>query len=129
MRLNSRPGRLFFTLSIAFAGACLSPVQAKTPYDGPWAVTIMTHSGTCDAAYRYAVSVSDGNIIADARESSGVVAISGKIDGSGQVKVSLGRGEQHASATGKLSANGGTGTWSGKSSSSACSGSWEAKRN
>ena len=89
----------------------------------------MTQSGTCDPAYRYAVSVSNGNIIADARESSGVVAISGKVDGSGQVKVNLSRGEQQANATGKLSANGGAGTWSGKSSSSACSGSWEAKRN
>ena len=127
MQSNSRFRRLFFTLGMAVAGAGMA--EAKAPFDGPWAVIIMTQSGTCDPAYRYAVSVTDGNIVADARESSGVVAISGKIDGAGQVRVNLNRGEQRASAIGKLSANGGAGTWSGKSSSSACSGSWEAKRN
>ena len=126
MQSNRRFTCLFLTLGMALAGAGLA--EAKAPFDGPWAVTIITQSGTCDPAYRYAVSVADGNIVADTRESSGVVAISGKVDGTGQVRVNLNRGEQRASATGKLSANGGAGTWSGKSSSSTCSGSWEAKR-
>jgi hypothetical protein len=102
---------------------------AKSPFDGSWAVTIMTESGTCDPAYRYAVVVSDGQVVSDARESTGVVAISGKVDGGGNVKVSVSRGEQQANASGKLSPNGGVGTWAGKSSSTACTGRWEARRN
>jgi len=105
------------------------PATAKTPFDGPWAVTIMTESGTCDPAYRYAVVVADGNVASDARESSGLIAISGKVDDQGHVKVNLSRGEQKANASGKLSPSGGIGTWTGKSSSAICSGRWEAKRN
>jgi hypothetical protein len=129
MPFKSRFSRLFSILGLAIGGAGIVPAEAKTPFDGPWAVTIMTESGSCDPAYRYAVVVADGTVTYDARESSGLIAISGKVDGRGQVKVNLRRGEQHADANGKLSEDGGTGTWTGKSSSAACSGRWEAKRN
>ena len=118
-----------FCLSGGLGLAGLSSAGAKSPYDGPWAVTIMTDSGSCDPAYRYAVVVSDGKVISDARESTGVVAISGKVEGDGRVKVNLSRGEQQANATGQLSPSGGVGTWAGKSSSAACAGRWEARRN
>jgi hypothetical protein len=121
-----------FSLALGLAlalGGTATPGWAKTPFDGPWAVTIMTENGTCDPAYRYAVVVADGNVSYDARESSGLIAISGKVDGQGHVKVNLSRGEQQANASGKLSPSGGIGTWTGKSSSVACSGRWEAKRN
>jgi hypothetical protein len=116
-------------LALALLVPAGSPSAAKGPFDGPWAVTIMTESGTCDPAYRYAVVVADGQVTSDARESAGVVAISGKVDGGGNVKVSVSRGEQQANASGKLSPDGGVGTWAGKSSSSPCSGRWEARRN
>jgi hypothetical protein len=121
--------RLSVILGLSLSAGGLVPAEARSPFDGPWAVTIMTENGSCDPAYRYAVVVADGNVTYDARESSGVIAISGKVDAQGQVRVNLSRGEQQANASGKLSANGGTGTWSGKSSSVACSGRWEAKRN
>jgi hypothetical protein len=120
-----------FAVSAAVAALCLPTAlsAAKSPYDGPWAVTIMTESGTCDPAYRYAVVVAGGQVTSDARESAGVVTISGKVDGTGNVKVSVSRGEQQANASGKLSPNGGVGTWAGKSSSTTCAGRWEARRN
>ena len=114
-------------LGLSLTGS--SPAVAKTPFDGAWAVVIMTESGSCDPAYRYAVVVADGNVRSDARESGGLIAISGKVDEQGHVKVNLSRGEQKANASGKLSPSGGIGTWSGKTSSAACSGRWEAKRN
>src|SRR6476646_5296332 len=94
-----------FTLALGLVlaqGGAATSGYAKTPFDGPWAVTIMTESGSCDPAYRYAVIVADGNVAYDARESSGLIAISGKVDGQGNVKVNLSRGEQHANANGKL---------------------------
>lgn len=128
MRIN--PGLLLVSgVVLAAASAPGAPLAAKGPFDGPWAVTIMTERGECDPAYRYAVVVADGNVVSDARESSGIVAISGKVDEGGNVKVSVTRGEQHANASGKLSPSGGVGTWAGKSSTTTCSGRWEARRN
>jgi hypothetical protein len=89
----------------------------------------VTETGACDAAYRYAVVVAGGKVIPDVRESSGTVAISGKIGADGRVSVNLSRGEQRADGTGMLSKTAGSGRWIGKSSSAACSGRWEAKRN
>ncbi|HET7678803.1 MAG TPA: hypothetical protein VFK79_01550 [Xanthobacteraceae bacterium] len=133
MQSNRRCRRLFLASSLA-GGLILGcaggiPAKAKTPFDGPWAVVIMTEKGSCDPAYRYAVVVADGNVSYDARESSGLIAISGKVDGRGQVAVNLRRAEQQANASGRLSQNGGTGTWAGTSSTAVCSGRWEAKRN
>jgi hypothetical protein len=54
--------------------------------------------------------------------------ISGHVGEAGAVSVAIARGDQKASASGKLSANSGSGQWSGKSSSTACSGRWEATR-
>jgi len=127
MRFQSRCIGLFSVVGLVLAGTGLAP--AKTPYDGAWAVTIMTEKGSCDPAFRYAVLVSDGSITYDARENSGLVAISGKVDRQGQVRVNLSRGEQQANGNGKLSENGGAGTWIGKSSAASCAGRWEAKRN
>ena len=117
----------FLALGAAILGA--GPTEAKTPFDGPWAVTIMTESGSCDPAYRYAVVVADGKVISDVNESSGTIDISGKVDAGGRVSVNVRRGEQRADGTGRLSDSGGTGTWTGKFSTAACTGRWEAKRN
>jgi len=129
MRIDHRFSGLLLVFGFVAAGAGPSPAQAKGPFDGAWAVTILTESGSCDPAYRYAVVVADGAITSDARESSGVVAISGKVDGRGQVRVNLSRGEQSANGSGMLTTIGGTGTWSGKTSSAVCAGRWEARRN
>jgi hypothetical protein len=129
MQRFGRSQCLFLALGTAILGAGAGLVEAKTPFDGPWAVTIMTESGTCDPAYRYAVVVADGKVTADFNESSGTINISGKIDAGGRVSVNVGRGDQRADATGKLSQSSGSGTWTGKTSQAACAGRWEAKRN
>lgn len=128
--MNSKTRLSFISCALlAILAPASSSSAAKSPFDGAWAVTIMTESGSCDPAYRYAVVVNDGNVTPDSRDSTGLVAVSGKVDGGGNVKVNVSRGEQHANASGKLSPAGGTGTWSGKSSSTSCTGRWEARRN
>ncbi len=37
-----------------------TPAQARGPYDGNWSVLIVTDSGSCDRAYRYALRIADG---------------------------------------------------------------------
>jgi hypothetical protein len=116
---------LFAAAGIAAAIALAGAAHAAASHDGNWKVTIITEAGNCDPAYSYPVKVA-GGVVSYAGDGS--FEISGKVADAGGVNVSIARGEQHANATGKLSANAGTGQWSGKSSSTTCSGRWEAAR-
>jgi hypothetical protein len=118
--------RWFFAgLALAAAIALAGGARAGAAYDGSWKVTIITQSGNCDPAYSYPVKVVDGRI---SYSGDGGFDISGRVGEAGAVSVAIGRGDQQASASGKLSANSGSGKWNGKSSSTACSGRWEAIR-
>lgn len=117
-------------LALAILGAGLlgqAPAQAAPAnrYDGNWSVLIITDSGTCDRAYRYALRLKNGVVYYDGEAG---IDVSGRVSPSGQVRVSLKRGDQGAKGTGRLSGTTGSGTWSGKSSSSQCSGQWQAER-
>jgi hypothetical protein len=107
--------------AIVLAGA----VKAAGAFDGTWRVTIITQSGNCDPAYSYPVKVEGGRV---SYSGDGSFDITGQVGDAGAVSVAIARGDQKASASGKLSATTGTGQWSGKSSSTACSGRWEAVR-
>jgi hypothetical protein len=93
--------------------------------DGVWSVLVITDKGTCDRAYRYSVEVRDGRVRFRGTES---VNLSGSVDRSGRVQVSISRGGQSARGTGRLSDDSGSGTWTGRSPQQACSGRWEAER-
>jgi len=114
--------------ALALAGALLSlpGASARTAtFDGNWSVLVITESGTCDAAYRYGVSVENGAV--RYRGESGI-DVQGSVDDRGRVRVRIGRGEQSAEGVGQLSAASGSGTWSGRSSANRCAGRWEAER-
>jgi hypothetical protein len=85
----------------------------------------MTEAGDCDRAYRYGVEIERGRVL---YQGGTGVEVSGRVDRNGRVSVSIRRGEQRASATGRLSGNRGVGTWRGKSSTAECAGRWEAER-
>jgi hypothetical protein len=118
-----------FTLAAAAVCAMLlnsSGASARTAdFDGNWSVLVITESGTCDAAYRYGVSVENGTV--RYRGESGI-DVRGTVDDSGHVSVTIGRGDQRAEGTGRLTVDSGTGTWSGSSTTSNCRGRWEAER-
>jgi len=97
------------------------PAQAKTSYDGNWSVVIVTEKGTCDRSYRYPVRITDGTV-GYAGEAS--FNVSGRVNPNGAVTVTVSRGKQAASGSGKLSGDYGTGSWSGGE----CSGTWQAER-
>jgi hypothetical protein len=113
--------------TVALATAALWPLPAalaRSPYDGKWSVLIVTDSGTCDRAYRYALDINDGQISYD--DSS--FNVSGHVDGRGRVSVNVSAAGERASGTGQLSPSYGRGNWTGHSSASACTGHWEAER-
>jgi hypothetical protein len=97
---------------------------ARTAFDGAWSVLIVTDRGTCDRAYRYALRITDGRVYYDDPSFS----VSGGVDDSGRVQVGVSAGGQSANGYGRLSGNYGQGSWSGRSSTSQCSGHWEAER-
>ncbi len=129
--LSLNPAARQFALA-AFAAAALTAAivlagsaKAGSSFDGAWKVTIITQSGNCDPAYSYPVKVVGGRV---SYSGDGSFDISGHVGDAGAVSVAIARGDQKASASGKLSANSGSGQWSGKSSSMSCSGRWEATR-
>jgi hypothetical protein len=101
-----------------------TPAQARVAFDGNWSVLIVTDSGSCDRAYRYALRIADGRVSYDDPSFN----VSGHVDARGNVSVSVSAGGQSAHGTGHLSGDYGDGHWTGRSSSSACSGHWEAER-
>lgn len=118
---------LFFA-SLMVAGAVLAAplgTAGAASFDGSWSVVVITENGTCDRAYRYPVRVVNGEI---RYEGEAGIAISGRVDGSGKLSATISRGDQNASGRGRLSRASGSGTWSGKSKTSMCSGRWEAER-
>lgn len=110
-------------LATAWLWASPSAV-ANTRFDGAWSVLIVTDQGTCDRAYRYALRIADGRVYYDDPSFS----VSGGVDGAGRVQVGLSAGGQSANGYGRLSGNYGEGSWSGHSSTSQCSGHWQAER-
>jgi hypothetical protein len=98
--------------------------MAGSPFDGKWSVLIVTDAGTCDRAYRYGLNIVNGRITYPDQSFD----ISGRVDGRGAVNVVVSAGGQRASGSGRLSGDYGHGRWSGHSSSSECSGHWDAER-
>jgi hypothetical protein len=113
-------GASLFGLSLSTAPAALS----HGAFDGSWSVLIVTDAGTCDRAYRYALHIDNGRIYYDDPSFD----ISGRVDTRGRVNVSVSAGGQSATGSGQLSGDSGSGHWRGNSSSSTCSGHWEAQR-
>jgi hypothetical protein len=114
---------VLLVLAIPLTGAARPSQHAS--FDGRWTVVIITDAGTCDRAYRYPVRIAGGRIFYDG--DTGVV-VSGGVDTRGRVSVQLHYGQSIAQGSGRLSGDNGEGSWSGASSSSRCSGRWEAER-
>jgi hypothetical protein len=105
------------------------PLQPKPApamnFDGRWSVVIITDTGPCDRAYRYGVRISGGRIL---YEGDSAAVINGQVDARGNVVVSLRYGQSGANGSGHLTESDGEGRWQGASTSSSCSGRWEAER-
>jgi hypothetical protein len=116
---HRRVRALFFASALtAAAGLSAVPANAQTPYDGLWAVTIVTKSGSCEPSTRSTLVVTDGKVSAPGAD------ITGSIGREGLVRVSIGG----AYANGQLNGNAGSGKWNGASAGVPCSGRWEASR-
>jgi hypothetical protein len=111
-------------LFIAAAPGTAPAAAGSASFDGAWSVLIVTDSGTCDRAYRYALHIANGRIYYNDPSFD----VSGGVDARGNVSVSVSAGGQRASGSGRLFGDSGGGQWSGHSATSQCSGHWEAQR-
>ena len=109
----------FLAALLAAAMVLAGTAKAGASFDGAWRVTIINQYGNCAPAYSYPVKVEGGRV---SYSGDGSFDITGHVGDAGVVRVAIARGDQKASASGRLSANSGSGQWSGKSSSTACSG-------
>ena len=126
--LKPYPSRMTIVrLAAATAALLLLGVGAgaAASFDGNWSVVIVTESGSCDAAYRYRLRIQNGVVHYNGEAD---VNVSGRVDPSGAVRVSVSRGQQRADGAGRLSGDAGSGTWSGASTTDRCRGRWEAER-
>ena len=109
---------------LAAATVPASPAPAGKPnFDGAWSVLIVTEKGTCDRAYRYPIKIENGTVD---YAGSASFTVTGKVGANGAVTVTVARGNQSASGTGRMSLTDGTGRWS--TASGECSGTWSAER-
>lgn len=99
--------------------------QTVDRFNGPWSVVIVTNSGNCDRAYRYGLRIQGGQVH---YEGGADVTVSGMVDARGQVTVDVHAGGSSAHGDGQLDDSNGSGTWQGRSSTSQCSGTWDAER-
>src|SRR3954452_22915364 len=114
----------FALLTASVFPAAPAPMGAtKQTFDGTWSVLIVTEKGTCDRAYRYPVRISNG-AVGYAGEAS--FNVSGSVGPNGSVTVTVSRGSQSATGTGRMSSSDGTGRWA--TSGGECSGTWSAER-
>jgi hypothetical protein len=113
----------FLAVSIACACLLAGAAEARSPYDGQWNITFVTHSGDCGAAYNYAINIENGVITSPA-----VQTFRGNVTNAGAVRASVTVQEKRASGSGKLTGVVGRGTWTGYSGNQRCAGAWTAQR-
>jgi hypothetical protein len=111
-------------LWLALSFPAVPKASAMGAFDGNWSVLIVTDAGSCDRAYRYALQIVNGQITYPDQ----TIDVSGRVDGYGRVRVTVNAGGQSANGYGRLSDGSGEGRWSGRSSTSQCSGYWQAER-
>ena len=124
--VDARLRQVVFSLLVILASALPSAAKAPpTSFDGDWSVLIVTDAGTCNPSYRFGLRIYLSQFY---YQGGGDVALSGKVDAKGNVRVALRQGDSTAQGSGRLSKTVGTGRWQGASPTSRCSGRWQADR-
>jgi len=118
--------RILVALCAIAAPMTVAPASAagRTDFNGTWSVLIVTDKGPCDRAYRYPVRVANGRV---SYAGQGDFDVAGQVRPNGAVRVTVSRGSQRASGSGRLFGQSGSGTWRGQGES-VCSGNWTAEK-
>ena len=104
-----------------FASLVGAPVQARTPYDGLWSVSLKVGQGSCSER-EIEVFIRNGEI--SHAGDRGFFTAEGRVGEGGRIEVSIGAFGMWASADGQLSDGQGSGFW--EFAERGCSGQWVA---
>jgi hypothetical protein len=116
----------FTTAFVASATAANPSAKAEGKFDGRWSAVLATKSGPCDAAYRGAVQVINGNVEVQGAPNN---VLSGRVSPNGSVTVRGALGANlNGIAWGRLSGNSGSGRWRVHMENGNCFGVWTARR-
>jgi hypothetical protein len=110
-------------LAAGSPGAHARPAPMGGAYDGTWNVVFFTQAGNCSSTNSVPFAVAGRTV-----SSAGGGKVTGGIGRGGVVAVNISIGASHASGSGRLVGNSGTGRWSGIITGDKCSGSWQATR-
>jgi hypothetical protein len=92
-------------------------------FDGQWAVDVIVVRGTCEQGYSFPVRVRGGSIVYAGQVD---IKATGTVGRDGRVAARFTRAKETLSASGRLAARSGAGTWTAPSRD--CSGRWEARK-
>lgn len=107
------------------SGAAVRHAPVRTAaFDGLWSVSIFTRTGPCDPSYRYPARIFRGQVLQAANDFS--YQIAGAVYRGGGIIVTVSKGGQSATGTGRLHDSKGSGTWS--AAGGQCAGVWGALR-
>ena len=112
--------------AVAIPGAVdakMARVARPGAYDGTWNVMFATQAGNCSSANSVPFSVAGTRV-----SSAGGGKVTGGVSRAGMVSVNIQVGASHASGSGRLVGNSGSGRWSGIITGDRCSGSWQATK-
>ena len=127
--IATRAFRWIFAATVLAAAAAPGTADAKRTvrvvgaYDGIWNVSFATQRGNCSSGYSVPFSVSGRRV-----SSAGGGRVTGGIGRGGSVSVAISVGASHATGSGRLVGNQGSGRWSGIITGDRCSGIWQAVR-
>ena len=109
--------------AVGIPGAADAAMVRRGAYDGTWNVIFATQAGNCSATNSVPFAVAGTRV-----SSAGGGKVTGGISRAGVVSVNIQVGASHASGSGRLVGNSGSGRWSGIITGDRCSGSWQATR-
>jgi hypothetical protein len=99
--------------------------QARTAFDGDWAIEVTGRTEGCMGTARYTLHIANGSI----SYAGGDAQVTGRVTTKGVVAVRIVTSSgQAGSGSGRLSRSYGSGTFSGRSSSGLCAGTWSGQR-
>jgi hypothetical protein len=109
--------------AFAIPGAANAATVRSDAYDGTWNVIFATQAGNCSSTNSVPFAVAGMRV-----SSAGGGKVTGGISRAGVVSVNIQVGASHASGSGRLVGNSGSGRWSGIITGDSCSGTWRATR-
>ena len=109
--------------AVAIPGTADAKMTRPGAYDGTWNVMFATQAGNCSSTNSVPFAVTGTRV-----SSAGGGKVTGGVSRAGVVSVNIQVGASHASGSGRLVGNSGSGRWSGIITGDRCSGSWQATR-